>query len=365
MTTTMIEPKEASRFLQSYAKLFGAGAFAAPMAKELVDGSYQMDEWIEDGERLLLVSKTLTRESTRTDYIGRKFYLPPETTIITHLARTPGSKVPDLNGYDFVTAYLEDQGMTAAMKEQGRELVAVTMSASSEMKAIWGKPGFGHAYDPVDVRTFTQITAIPTVPIEEMIDEVNAINSWHDDFPYYSDGTWNAVSLRGYRPDDPTWGIKPSEMPKKWHKENPGAIDLTCDWTTLSAATPIIRNWVDNVPWMNGLERVRLFRMESKKGGGKLGRHSDIQDKSAGTRNGQLARFHLPLITHPDIRMTTWNLDGIRVSEHLVAGNLYYLDTRKPHAVNNDSPVDRVHLVIDVEVDEGVREVIRSGNEVL
>jgi len=119
------------------------------------------------------------------------------------------------------------------------------------------------------------------------------------------------------------------------------------------------------VGWWQSLERVRLFRMDARPGkGGHLGKHSDIADKSAGTRDGQLARFHVPLITHPKIRMTCWNLSGRPIKAHLAPGGIYYLDTRKPHAVENMSPVNRVHLVVDVVVTPEVRERIATAREV-
>jgi Aspartyl/Asparaginyl beta-hydroxylase len=198
---------------------------------------------------------------------------------------------------------------------------------------------------------------VPPDAIGGILEEVAAVTAWHDDFPFYSDGSWSAVSLRGFRPDDPQWGIKPAEMPRAWREQHPEALDYACDWTTLAQRTPALRQLVEGVTWWGGLERVRLLRMAGRGGrGGVLARHTDVTDKAAGTRDGQVVRFHVPLVTDPRIVMHTWELDGTRLVTHLPAWSCWYLDARKPHAVLNPTGTDRVHLVVDVVADAAVRE---------
>jgi hypothetical protein len=208
---------------------------------------------------------------------------------------------------------------------------------------------------------------IPGFTVEDsarapVLAEVAAVSQWHDDFPYYSDGSWSAVSLRGFRADDPTWGIKPSEMPKTWQDAHPGSLEYRCGWTVLAQRTPAIRELVESVHWWKGLERVRLLRMEGRGGkGGKLNRHTDITDRAAGTRDGQIVRFHIPLVTDPAIVMHAWDLTGHESATHLEPWKCYYLDARKPHAVTNPTGVDRVHLVVDVVADDSVRAHIKHA----
>lgn len=356
--------KDAAAFMAAYAKKHGAGAFATPTAKELSQHPESLMDWHSpDGERVVAVQKTLTRHSKRADFTGREYLLPAGSRVITHLAATPGAALPALGDFDYVYAYLEDKNVSARLAAQDRDIAAVRTSASAEMIAAWGRKGDSWRYSDADKATFTVVDS-PNMPLEGMRQEVAEVTAWYDDFPFYSDGTWSAVSLRGYKPDDPQWGVKPSEMPRKWLDEHPGALDLQLGWTTLSTMTPIITSWVENVDWWTDLERVRLFRMAAKASrDGKLGRHSDIQDKAAGTRDGQLARFHIPIVTHPDITMSCWNLKGEKQTAHLEPGNIYYLDTRKPHAVANNSPVDRVHLVVDVTVTSQVRDRIAASRE--
>ena len=128
-------------------------------------------------------------------------------------------------------------------------------------------------------------------------------------------------------------------------------------WTTLARELPALTSVVQSVPWWARTERVRLLRMQT----GQLGRHTDITDRAGGTRDGQVARFHIPLVTDPAIKMSTWDLDGHRREMHLQQWHCYYLDARKPHAVANPTPVSRVHLVVDVIVNSAVRSAIAES----
>lgn len=62
-----------------------------------------------------------------------------------------------------------------------------------------------------------------------------------------------------------------------------------------------------------------------------------------------LLRLHIPIITHPDVAFV---INGERVSWN--AGELWYGDFSKVHSVKNDSPLVRVHMVIDVQINDFV-----------
>ncbi len=62
-----------------------------------------------------------------------------------------------------------------------------------------------------------------------------------------------------------------------------------------------------------------------------------------------LLRLHVPIITHPDVNFI---IGGQRVVWQ--AGELWYGDFSKVHSVKNDSPVVRVHMVIDVQINDFV-----------
>ena len=93
--------------------------------------------------------------------------------------------------------------------------------------------------------------------------------------------------------------------------------------------------------------------------GGELARHADITDREAGTRDGCVARLHIPLVTHEDVLFESWGLRGERQEMHFAVRGLYYLDQRKPHRVINRSPVERIHLVVDTYCSEELRELIQ------
>jgi hypothetical protein len=69
------------------------------------------------------------------------------------------------------------------------------------------------------------------------------------------------------------------------------------------------------------------------------------------------ARLHIPLITHP---LVEFYVDGQRVL--MEAGECWYLDLSRPHRVRNASPIARIHLVIDCEVNDWLREKIGKGD---
>lgn len=370
MTTGDLKPpatgREAARLLGAYAKTYAAGAFAVPSAAEL-EQHMAADRWHWWGSGVAGVSRQLTRTSIRQDFTGRGYALGEGARIITHLACPPHASLPSLDDFSYVFAYAEDTHVTQLLRAQGREITAVRVSAASEIVNCWGRQGSGYPYPAVDTATLVRVPlAVTPGQRDAIVAEATNISGWTDDYPYYSDGSWGAVSLRGFNPADPAWGIKPSEMSKAWWTEHPEAVQYhRCDWTVLAEKCPATVELVRSVSWWGGLERVRLLRMAGRGGkGGSLSRHTDITDRAAGTRDNQIVRFHIPLVTNPDITMSAWNLRGERVNAHLPAWSMWYLDARKPHAVDNRSAVDRVHLVVDVKADAEVRRAIVNGRDV-
>jgi len=62
-----------------------------------------------------------------------------------------------------------------------------------------------------------------------------------------------------------------------------------------------------------------------------------------------LLRLHIPIVTHPDVVFT---IDGQRMNWN--AGELWYGDFSKIHSVKNNSQIVRVHMVIDVQINDFV-----------
>jgi hypothetical protein len=143
-------------------------------------------------------------------------------------------------------------------------------------------------------------------------------------------------------------------MSKTWKQENASRLSAKCAPTAAAKALPTIWELAYSVP--GNLERVRLMRLRASNG--ELTRHADITDRDAGTENGKIARFHIPLQTAQGCLFSGWELDGTLNQQHFAAGSLFYLDIRKPHAVKNTSQINRIHLVIDVACNAQTRELL-------
>jgi hypothetical protein len=100
------------------------------------------------------------------------------------------------------------------------------------------------------------------------------------------------------------------------------------------------------------LRATRLMRLAP---GSVINEHSD-----PGLRFEEgVARIHIPVLTNPDVE---FYLNGSRVL--MTAGSCWYLRLSDPHRVANRGQTDRVHLVIDLEVNEWLVNLFRSGTSV-
>jgi hypothetical protein len=354
----------AARDLASYAKAFGAGAFGSPLARDIDPATV-----VTDGETTAIVARQ-DRPSLRRDWTGRRYTIPAGVSVARNVARRDVTVDPPhwlVERPDYLITYVEDRPLTTALRARGRPVIATRISAAAELISVWGPVGTRpHTEALIDWPTAEQVGVcwfrdVPFDVRNQIVGyELEQLSGWHDDYPYYSDGSWSSLSLRGFD-RDPRWGVKPSEMPKKWQAEHPEAMAKPLQWTTLGDQAFAMRALIDSLTWLGEVERVRLMRMAGQPGKiTALARHSDITDRNAGTRPGQIARFHLPLVSHPAITMSTWELDGTHRSRHLEPWKLYYLDQRKPHAVSNPTSAERIHLVIDAVVDRNVSKVIES-----
>lgn len=354
---------EAARRLAAYAKTFGAGAFGSPLARDI-----DPDTVVMEGDTVAIVVRQ-ERPSRRRDWTGRKFEIPAGVSVARNVARLDVTAPPPawlVERPDYLITYVEDEPLTRALRAAGRPIIATRISASAELITVWGPEGTKpHLEALIDWPTAEQLGVcwfrdVPFDVRRQVEAELGRLSGWDDDYPYYSDGSWSALSLRGFD-RDPRWGVKPAEMPKKWQAAHPEAMTKPIGWTTLGEEAFGMRAIIDSCSWLGQLERVRLMRMKGRPDKPTaLARHSDITDRNAGTRPGQIARFHMPIVTHPAITMSTWELDGTHRSTHLEPWKLYYLDQRKPHAVSNPTSAERVHLVIDAVVDRNVAHVIES-----
>ena len=143
----------------------------------------------------------------------------------------------------------------------------------------------------------------------------------------YHDGRWRGLGLR-------TQG-------GEWTSTDPGGPGLRpFQDTELLERTPYFREVLDGLACDK-----RSVRLLSLPGGAEVKEHTDPYH---GFHFGQL-RLHVPIRTDPGVLMV-FGGEEYRWS----AGELWYADFGKPHAVMNASGVERVHLVIDVLVSDGL-----------
>ncbi len=90
---------------------------------------------------------------------------------------------------------------------------------------------------------------------------------------------------------------------------------------------------------------VRLMALAA---GGRILPHTD---PGGGFEDG-VARLHIPIITDPRV---LFHIDGETV--HFAAGQTWYMNANCVHAVDNDSELERIHLVIDCIPNGWLRQV--------
>lgn len=144
----------------------------------------------------------------------------------------------------------------------------------------------------------------------------------------YHAGAWTGLALRG--PEGTTHELLPQ-----------GAAKARFVDTPLFASCPAIRRFVDGLDCP--VHSVRLLRVAA---GGFIREHRD--DDLA--FDGGEARLHVPIATNPQVE---FYLDGVRIP--MAEGECWYLDFSLPHRVQNRGATDRVHLVIDCTLSDGLR----------
>jgi hypothetical protein len=164
----------------------------------------------------------------------------------------------------------------------------------------------------------------------------------HYSAQYNNSKSWSAFALRGYGGDH-RFIAKPSEMPQAWKGRNSRKLAWKLRNTSARRALPECEPLIQAVPGLK--HRIRLMKLAA---GGSIGRHSDAIDEEMGTALGKTLRIHIPISTNPGVRFTSWGLDGKEMTARMKEGEAWYVDTRKPHKVENKGKTDRLHLVMDV-----------------
>ena len=167
----------------------------------------------------------------------------------------------------------------------------------------------------------------------------------------YSKGDdWTAISLRGYG-EGPLDILKPNVLRSGVNEQS-----MLQDTTLMNTmGFGVIRDVMKMIP--AEFERVRLMKIKANS---KIGKHSDKIDKDFGLEDGNIVRIHVPIRTNEDVIFTLYEnaRDKIGNEHNLKTGHFYYTDVSKPHAVRNNSNIDRIHLVVDCHANTALRTLI-------
>ncbi len=163
--------------------------------------------------------------------------------------------------------------------------------------------------------------------------EVSALSAsqW---LPHYQvkhyEGEWTAIPLRsiGGKADDII--ISPGD--------NPEYLD-----TVFLESSPYLQKVLQT--FQCPLQAVRLLKLNA---GSSIKEHRDAE---LNFESGEI-RLHIPVLTHPDVEFF---LDKERLA--LQEGECWYMNFNLLHAINNNSSINRVHLVIDAVVNDWVKAI--------
>jgi hypothetical protein len=146
-------------------------------------------------------------------------------------------------------------------------------------------------------------------------------------------GNWSAIALRA--PKESNVQVVPNDF------GNTGYVDL-----------PILENldYIQSIvsAFECPVQSMRFLRLSS---GAIIKEHKDSE---LDFWNG-LVRFHIPIITneHVDFRVAGQRLN-------MKVGELWFADFSKTHSVRNEGETDRIHLVIDCEVNGWLRKLFEK-----
>jgi len=107
---------------------------------------------------------------------------------------------------------------------------------------------------------------------------------------------------------------------------------------------PSIKNMLDEIPGKK--HRVRLMEV---KPGTKVHWHYDNNETIDELDFSKNVRLHMPIFTNKKVNMKICH-ENLNWEE----GKLYYGDFSFPHCINNASDLNRIHLVIDVGINDNI-----------
>ena len=174
-------------------------------------------------------------------------------------------------------------------------------------------------------------------PIVEEVCKAESKSAWID---HWADstaipGTWVFIPLVA----------SPGDLPGAIASERERALRSM----PILAELPHTRNIIDS--FHTEVLRARLMKL---KAGAVIKEHRDFAyfgGQRWSFERGRI-RVHIPIITGANV---FWMLSGKRID--MKAGEAWYVNVCMPHSVENRGDTDRIHLVIELEVNEWVRKM--------
>ena len=174
-------------------------------------------------------------------------------------------------------------------------------------------------------------------PIVEEVSTAESRSAWID---HWADataipGTWVFIPLIASPRDLPeATGSEPERSPRS---------------LALLEDLPHTRNIIES--FHTKVLRARLMKL---KAGAVIKEHRDFAyfgGQRWSFERGRI-RVHIPIVTGANV---FWMLSGKRID--MKAGEAWYVNVCMPHSVENRGDTDRIHLVLELEVNEWVRSV--------
>lgn len=151
------------------------------------------------------------------------------------------------------------------------------------------------------------------------------------------EGEWSAVPLRNTDGEPGNIHIAPLE-------------DTVYMDTPLLGNCPYIRSVLEHFKCR--LKAVRLLKLNA---GAIIKEHKDNELRF----ESGMVRMHVPVITND---LVEFYLDNERL--RLREGECWYMNFNLPHRISNPGPDDRIHLVIDAEVNDWVKDLF-AGDDIV
>lgn len=197
-------------------------------------------------------------------------------------------------------------------------------------------------------------TGIAPLTIPRYTKDLDAVSSYFDarEFAavktkYNAKQQWKAISLRGFS-NDPLDILKPNVLGSR--QKDTGKLQDT-PLRDVPALQPL-NEIIACLP--TDCERIRVMRLTART---QISKHTDKIDKMIGLRDGQVARIHIPIRTHPFVVFSIWQ-DKVKRDYFLQQGRFYFTNVVLPHCVKNNWTKDRLHLVVDCYVNDKLRSLI-------